>query len=220
MIAYKFLAAGATGPFTGFRWPVPELARPGAWVEAADGRADHGVHACCPDDLAFWQDVELWRVELADPVAAGQRQVVSARGRLLERVPAWNEELARSFGEACAWRARDRSVAALRMSGLHEEAELLARCTSLTGLHATSRELSSRGGLPADLAAYLTEAIDFLLAGDSPCSTYISARSAVVASGGRESEFAAERQGQARWLAERLGLEPTGAPAVSGHPRP
>jgi len=209
LIAYKFLAAGATGPFTGFRWPVPELARPGAWVEAADGRADHGVHACCPDDLAFWQDVELWRAELADPVVEGHRQVIGARGRLLERVPAWNDDLARSFGEACAWRARDRSVAALHVPGLHEEAELLASCRSLSELRATSKGFSSRKGLPAALAAYVAEAIDFLLAGDPPCSTYISARAAVVASGGSEDEFAAERQGQARWLAERLGLEHT-----------
>ncbi len=207
MIAYKFLAAGATGPFTGFRWPVPVPARPGAWVEAADGRADHGVHACRPDDLAFWQDAELWRAELADPVVEGHRQVVSARGRLLERLSAWDQDLARTFGEACAWRARDRSVAALHMPGFHEEAELLASCRSLSELHTTSKGLSSRKGLPAALAAYLAEAIDFLLAGDPPCSTYISARAAVVASGGSESEFAAERQGQAHWLAERLGLE-------------
>jgi hypothetical protein len=219
LIAYKFLSAGATGPFTGFRWPVPAVARPGAWVEAADGRSDHGVHACRLDDLAFWQDVELWRAELAEPVVEGQRQVISARGRLLDRVSAWNEELARSFGEACAWRARDRSVEALRIPGCHEESELLARCRSLSELHIASKELSSRKGLPAALAGYVAEAIDFLLAGDSPCSTYISARAAVVASGGNESEFAAERQCQARWLAERLGLEPTGAPEA-GHPRP
>lgn len=207
MIAYKFLAAGARGPFTGFRWPAPAGSRPGAWVEAPDGRGDHGVHACRPQDLAFWQDVELWRAELADPVEEGHRQVVSPRGRLLTRVTAWDGELARSFGEACAFRARDRSVAALRAAGLHEEAERLASAASLGDLHAASKQLSSRGGLAASLAAYVAEAIDFLLAGDPPCSTYISARLAVIASGGDEDAFAAERQGQARWLADRLGLE-------------
>jgi len=220
LIAYKFLSAGATGPFTGFRWPVPPLGRPGAWVEAADGRPDHGIHACRLEELAFWQDNELWRAELADPVAEGHRQVVGARGRLLERVSGWNEDLARRFGEACTWRARDRSVAALRVPGFHEEAALLAGSRSLSELHATSKDLSSRTGLPAALAAYLAEAIDFLLTGDSPCSTYISARAAVVASGGNESEFAAERQGQARWLAERLGLESPGAHDFGGHARP
>ena len=212
MIAYKFLSAGATGPFTGFRWPVPEAERPGAWVEAADGRPEHGVHACRIDDLAFWQDVELWRAELADPVLEGHRQVFSERGRLLERVAGWNEVVARSFGEACIWRARDRAVSALRAAGFLEESEQLAGCRSLPDVDARSRELSSGAGLPAGLAAYLKEALAFLVAGDSPCSTYISARAAVLASNGRESEFAIERQGQARWLAEHLGLDPTRSP--------
>lgn len=207
MIAYKFLGRGATGPFTRFRWPTPGASGPGAWVGAPDGRADHGVHACRTEDLAFWQDAELWRAELADPVAEGHRQVVSARGRLLERVVAWDEEMARSFGEACAFRARDRSVAALRAAGSLAEAEVLAAATSLADLHATSKELARGGGLAAALPAYVAEAIDFLEAGDSPCSTYISARAAVIASGGREDEFAAERQEQARWLAARLGLD-------------
>ncbi len=209
MIAYKFLAAGAKGPFTGFRWPVPSASRPGAWVEAPDERADHGVHACRPEDLAFWQDAELWRAELADPVAEGHRQVVSPRGRLLERVVAWDEALARSFGEACAFRARDRSAASLRAAGL-DQAERLAAAASLGDLHATSKELASRGGLPARHAAYVAEAIDFLLEGDPPCSTYISARLAVVASGGDEDAFAAERRAQALWLTQRLGLEGEG----------
>ncbi len=207
MIAYKFLSAGGVGPYTGFRWPIPGPAQAGPWVEAPDERPDHGIHACRVPDLAFWQDVELWRSELAQPVVELQRQVISARGRLLERVSAWNEELWRSFGEACAWRARDRSVTALRAAAFQEEAELLACARSLSQLHETSKGLSAREGLPAALAAYLAEAIDFLLARDSPCSTYISARAAVVASGGRESEFAVEREQQSRWLAERLGLE-------------
>jgi hypothetical protein len=210
VIAYKFLAAGAKGPFTGFRWPVPSASRPGAWVESPDDRRHHGVHACRPEDLAFWQDAELWRAELADPVSQGHRQVVSSRGRLLERVTAWDEALARSFGEACAFRARDRSAASLRAAGLHDEAERLAAAASLGDLHEKSKELSSRGGLPASLAAYVAEAIDFLLAGDPPCSTYISARLAVIASGGDEDAFAAERQAQALWLAQRLGLEAEG----------
>jgi hypothetical protein len=209
MIAYKFLSAGATGPFTDFRWPVPEAGRPGAWVEAADGRPEHGVHACRIDDLAFWQDVELWRAELDDPAFDGHRQVFSVRGRLLERVAGWDDAMARGFGEACLWRARDRALTALRAAGFVEEAERLARCRSLPDLHSTAQELTSGAGLPAGLAAYLTEAHHFLLAGDSPCSTYISARAAVAASDGEESEFAAERQAQARWLAERLGLDAT-----------
>ena len=91
MTTYKFLARGAVGPFTRYRWPVPGPTGAGAWVEAPDGRTDHGIHACRAQDLAFWLDAELWRAELADPIVEGQRQVVAGRGRLLERVSPWDE---------------------------------------------------------------------------------------------------------------------------------
>ncbi len=207
MIAYKFLASGAIAPFTGYCWPVPGASGAGAWVDAPDERPEHGVHACRIPDLAFWLDTELWRAELADPVAEGQRQVIGRRGRLLERVSGWDEGMARSFAEACVWLARDRSAVALRAAALEGEAELLSRCHLLSDLHAVSKRLSSGVGLAAGaLAGYLAEAIDFLLAGDSPCASYICARAAVIASGGIESEFAAERENQASLLAERLGL--------------
>lgn len=208
MIAYKFLKAGAVAPFTGHRWPVPGPSGAGAWVDAPDERLDHGVHACRLADLAFWLDAELWRAELADPVAEGQRHVIGRRGRLLERVSGWNEEMARRFAEACIWQARDRSVSSVRAAGSAEEATRLAGCQALSELHAVSKRLATREGLPAALSGYLAEAIDFLAAGDSPCATYICARAAVIASGGVESEFAGERENQASLLADRLGLTP------------
>jgi hypothetical protein len=208
VIAYKFLSAGAVAPFTGYAWPVPGPSGKGAWVEAPDERLEHGVRACRLNDLAFWLDTELWRAELADPVVDGQRQVIGRRGRLLERVSGWNEMMARSFAEACVWLARERSLVALRAADFPREADLLAGRPALEELHRASKQLSSRKGLPAALAGYLAEAIDFLLAGDSPCAAYICARAAVIASGGIESEFAAERERQASSLAERLGLIP------------
>jgi len=206
VIAYKFLSAGAVAPFTGCRWPVPGPTGGGEWVEAPDERPEHGVHACRVRDLAFWLERELWRAELEDPVFEGQRQIIGSRGRLLERISRWNEEAARGFAEACAWRARERSVAALREAAFAEEADLLAGCSGLSELRSISKGLSARSGLPAALAGYLAETIDFLLAGDSACSAYISARSAVVAEGGDEDAFGAEREQQASLLAERLGL--------------
>jgi len=182
VIAYKFLAAGAIAPFTGFQWPIPGPAGAGAWVEAPEGRLTHGIHACRVTDLTFWLDAELWRVS------------------------GWNAEMARSLAEACVWHARDRALVALRAAGFDREAEALAACTVLSELHAGSKGLSSRKGLPAALAGYLAEAIDFLLTGDSSCSAYICARAAVIASGGIESEFAAERENQAALLAKWLGL--------------
>jgi hypothetical protein len=206
VIAYKFLSAGAVAPFTGYRWPVPGPTGAGAWVEAPDGRLDHGIHACRTADLAFWLEAELWRAELSDPVAAGQRQIIARRGRLLERVSAWSEASARSFAEACIWLARDRAVRSSRATGFEAEAERLAACRELTDLHAVSTRLSSPEGLAPALAGYLAEDIDFLVAGDPPCAAYICARAAVIASGGREAEFADERENQAALLVERLRL--------------
>ncbi|MFL5301528.1 MAG: hypothetical protein ACJ79R_14415 [Anaeromyxobacteraceae bacterium] len=206
MIAYKFLAAGSLSPFRSFRWPVPVASGAGAWVEAPDERLDHGIHACRLNELAFWLDAELWRAELADPVAEGQHQVVGRRGRLVGRVSAWDEALARSFGEACIWLSRDRSVGALGVAGAERDAGSLGRVRDLAELHAVTTELSTRGGLVAALAGHVGEAIEFLEAGDAPCAAYICARVAVVAAGGLESEFAAERERQAAILAERLRL--------------
>jgi hypothetical protein len=206
VIAYKFLATGAVAPFTGHHWPVPGPTGAGAWVDAPDERQDHGIHACRVQDLAFWLDAELWRAELADPVADGQHQVIGTRGRLLDRVSGWDGALARSFGEACVWLARDRSLAAIGAAGLTPDAEPLARCQDLPALHAATKELSARGGLVTALTGYVGEAIDFLVADDASCAAYICARAAVIASGGVESEFAAERERQASLLAARLGL--------------
>jgi hypothetical protein len=209
VIAYKFLSAGAVAPFTRRPWPLPSPAGAGPWLDAPDDRPEHGVHACRVRDLAFWLDSELWRVELDDPLRDGQRQIIGSRGRLVERISRWDESSARGFAEACAWRARDRSVAALRGSAFDQDAALLVGCSSLSELRSVSNGISTRScGLPAALAGYLAETVDFLLAGDSACSTYISARSAVVAERGDEDAFGEEREEQSWALAERLGLSP------------
>jgi hypothetical protein len=208
VIAYKFLASGAVGPFTGFRWPTPGAAAPGNWVAAVDGRADHGVHACVASDLAFWLHEELWVAELEDPVTTGQRQVIGSRGRLLERVTGWSIAVACEYAQACAWRARDRFVVALRKASLGAGADRLASAGDLVQLRAASDELRARGAptVAAAASSYLREAIETLDAGDAPVSAYISARAAVAASGGEESAFGTEREEQGWWLARRLGL--------------
>lgn len=210
MIAYKFLAAGAVGPFTRFAWPVPSPAAPGRWIDAPDPHPEHGIHACRPRDLAFWVDTELWRAELAEPAVEGQRQVVSPRARLLEQVVAWDAAEARGFAEACLWRARDFSAEALRGS-FPGDAGALDRATTLVALGNAAQDISSAGRsgtLAAALSGYLTEAIEFLEAGDPACAAYIAARTAVVASAGDESAFGAEREQQGLLLAHRLGLAP------------
>ena len=55
MIAYKFLAAGAIGRFTGFRWEA------GKWIDSQKAEPSRaGVHACRIRDLPIWFDDELW----------------------------------------------------------------------------------------------------------------------------------------------------------------
>ncbi len=203
MIAYKFLAAGSVSPFTGFRWPARGDG-PGPWVESGSQRPDLGVHACLAPDLAYWLDAELWRVELEEPVAEGQRQVVAHRGRLLSRIEQWDAAAALRFAERAALMARDRVAAALRREGLEADAADLGRARGLGALLAASTSVTA----PASaLAAYLAESAETALAGDHAVSAYISARAAVPSAGGDEREFAAERARQGLRLAEQLGLE-------------
>jgi hypothetical protein len=210
VIAYKFLAPGAVGPFTGFAWPVPSAAAPGRWVEAPDRRDDHGIHACRERDLAFWLAAELWRAELVDPVSDAQRQLISPRARLLERIVAWDGAAARAFAEACLWRAREFCAAALRGEFAHDARKLEGATTVVELRTAASSVCASRasGTLAAALCGYLAEAAEFLEAGDPACSAYISARSAMVAAGGDEDAFGGEREQQGILLARRLHLPP------------
>jgi hypothetical protein len=103
LIAYKFLATGAVGPFTGFRW------QPDVWVEAHEAApCRSGVHACRPKHLPMWLDSELWEIELDGEVIEGERKLVAQRGRLTHRIERWSPDLAREFGRFCARRTRER----------------------------------------------------------------------------------------------------------------
>jgi hypothetical protein len=52
-------------------------------------------------------DDELWRIELGPPVVERATQLEGARGRLLQRVTAWDPQ---AFAQACAVRARAYAV--------------------------------------------------------------------------------------------------------------
>jgi hypothetical protein len=102
LIAYKFLAAGGTGRFTGFQWEA------GRWIDAEAADPCHaGIHACRVRDLPVWLDDELWEIELDGEVITGERKLVATRGRLTQRIEQWTPEAAREFGLFCARRTRE-----------------------------------------------------------------------------------------------------------------
>ncbi|HEY5676488.1 MAG TPA: hypothetical protein VIR81_06885, partial [Myxococcales bacterium] len=96
------LRAGSVAPFTGFVWV------PGAWVSGRAAQGE-GVHACRVAQLPWWVDDELWRIELGAPVVERATQLEAARGRLLQRVTAWQPQ---AFAQACAARARAHALQA------------------------------------------------------------------------------------------------------------
>ena len=104
MRAYKCLRPGRVGPFSGYSWPV------GDWVEG-DGAilCMQGIHACRTRDLPYWLTQELWEIELDGQVQQERRKLVADRGRLIQRVEAWNGASAVSFADDCASRAMERA---------------------------------------------------------------------------------------------------------------
>jgi hypothetical protein len=114
MLAYKFLRAGAVGPFSGFAWPEPDPSGPGPWVEARPfrGGCGGGIHGCDADHLVYWLNDALWIIELDGEIAAADKKLIAPRGRLVRRVAAWTPELARRFADAGVARARELAAAA------------------------------------------------------------------------------------------------------------
>lgn len=200
MRALKFLERGAVGPFTGFAWPTPSRGQPGDWVSAPqEDLEDRGIHACRPLDLSYWLDEELWVIELGAPIVERSTQVVAGRGRLIERVGAWNEATRRAFAEACVLRAKDTVARALAARGAEREAASLAAAATIDSISAAASPLVS--AFP--LVSYVTDALYCL--GDCGAASSVGANAAAAASAmPRAAED--ERRGQSRWLMDRLGL--------------
>ena len=228
MIAYKFLSSDRVGLFSGVRWPEP-----GTWLEAdAVERCASGIHALHAEGLLGWIDDELWTCELDGIVEDDGHELVAERGRLLERVAAWNENASRDFARACAARGRDHVVEALRAEGHDDEARELA-VLDAEGFVRTAPGLAAR--LPAEIAGLVLMAADTTalaegrgleerepqlrshleaVADGGGTHGAIAANVAFVVahstSGlhpeGYEAGFAAERAWQLERLVERLGL--------------
>jgi hypothetical protein len=224
VIAYKFLSSDRIGLYSGVGWPEP-----GTWLEA-DGQVERcvaGIHGLHAEGLLDWIDDELWTCELAGIVEDDGRVLVAERGRLLERVDAWNESAARDFARACASRGRERVVEALRAEGHEDEARELEGLDA-EGYVTTAPGLAAR--LPAEIAGLVLMAADTTalaegrplearepqlhshleaVADSAPTHGAMAANVAFVvarSTARSENEFAAERAWQLERLVERLGL--------------
>jgi hypothetical protein len=216
------------GLFSGVRWPEP-----GTWLEA-DAEVERcvsGIHALYAEGLLGWIDDELWTCEL-DGIVEDDGRVVVERGRLLERVVAWDETAARDFARACAARGREHVIEALRAEGHDDEARELEGL-DVEGYVTTATGLAAR--LPAEIAGLVLMAADTtalaegrrLEAREPQLRSHLEAASAggathgavaanvafIVANStaslhpaGYEAGFAAERAWQLERLVETLGL--------------
>jgi hypothetical protein len=171
VIALKCLHEGGIGPFSRLAWPLPTSGEPGAWVEAEPQTCASGIHACLANSLPYWLTDHLWTIEL-DEVQPAEHKLVARRGRLLERIRAWNDKAMREFAVDCAARAE----------------AILER--------------------NASVADYVQDARASAAAGRAPATGFIVARLAELANG--PTAYDTERAAQARWLADRLGLNELG----------
>jgi hypothetical protein len=212
MLAYKFLRRGATGPFSGYRWPLPEGTAPGAWVDAGGPIATcaTGVHACRAPDLAWWLSDELWSVELGGEIVAEEHTVVATRGRLLGRVDAWTPQVASDLIDVLAARCRDRAVTVLRDTSLARDAGRLAAATRT----ATMQRAAEQAEVAAERAGSGFAAIAAGYAADAAwCAGDRLVRVAIDTAGrlaqhvtGDPGADVTERAWCSRWLGERLGI--------------
>ena len=117
----------------------------------------------------MWMTEELWRVDLEDAQELERGIVIARRGRLLQQVTAWNDDLAREYGGAC-------------VAHVPEDGPPIA----------DQRR--------ADALAVLAG----VRAGTSAAAVgYIAAKAADARTPG---SYETERQWQAAWLSDRLGL--------------
>jgi hypothetical protein len=214
MKAYKFLRPGNVAPFSEFVWPED------TWVEA-DAELEtcrSGIHACRLDQLAYWLADELWEVEFDGEIDEQDLQVIAARGRLVRRVNAWDEAARREFAAACVKRTAAYAAEKLREHDLPAEADLLDAAEEPEQLAARAEEAAAAAsrvvgaGAAADLAGYVADAAGYAKEGQTAGAAFVAAHAAFVqAPAGVTDPFTAEREGQAQWLARRLGLSEGGA---------
>lgn len=215
MTWYKFLATGAVGSFSGYRWPPPGgHDEPGEWVTATDGLEPcrSGLHLCRSADLPFWVHEELYVVEVDGRITEHESFVLAHRARLVRRVR-WDRRAAGTFSRACAWRVRDLAAEVLDRTGRPDEALQLLECTTLDDLDQTVGRLARvEGDSAAGVTGYVADAVTFAggVEGSSGWASATATTAFVAAAAARataqgdkgQASWAAERQRQASWIAE------------------
>jgi len=211
MIAFKFLARGAVGPFTGFAWPTPSASSPGAWVEVPPASFPRrGIHACLVEHLPYWLDEELWEAELDGIVQHAPMQVITSRGRLLRRVASWTKEVSAELAQACLFKARDTAADFLKRNRGGKDADELIACADIAQLERVARTMSATGktNFLANLIGYVADAAKRAKMNHVGTVCYVAADLARAASGSPEAAIS-ERIWQGRWIAARLQLPQT-----------
>jgi hypothetical protein len=205
VIAYKFLCAGGLGPFSRYAWPLPRNERPGAWVIAPGDPAlcATAVHGCRVADLPWWLQDELWEAEFDGAIASGRHKISARRARLLRRVDGWDAACAQRFADACAVRARDRAVTALRRAGDSRSAAALREPHAPPEIVRAVRALEPPE--PARIAVSMAgDCARRARNGHAVVAGYIAAHTAARVDG--PDAMAAERAWQADWLRGALRL--------------
>ena len=158
MIAWKFLAPGAMGPFSRVTWPTPSGTIRGAWVEAHVHPCASGIHACEVADLPYWLHAELWEVELDGPVLRTGHKIVAPRGRLTRRVDTWDRAAMRDFCADCEARVKEyasgSNVAAMYLEDLADD---VGGCHAATASDDASRAAAAAGGSAMQAAERISQ---------------------------------------------------------------
>ncbi|MBV9605956.1 MAG: hypothetical protein JO027_12640 [Solirubrobacterales bacterium] len=204
MIAYKFLRAGRIGPFSGFQWPEC-----GVWVRAEAGLAGcrTGIHACRLRDLPWWLANELWEIELEDDAATDEHKLIARGGCLRSRIEAWTPACADQYAKACAWRARDHAIEALRRHGHEKQAARMAGAGTLIELRDAAGELAELNPEARISLLMSQDGAACALTHAAPMGAYVAAHAAKRIGG--PVAYDAERRWQSEWLARHLGLRPS-----------
>jgi hypothetical protein len=206
MRAYKFLEENGLSIWSATQWPQPTVAGPGEWVESREVRACHaGVHACRPQELAYWMRPTMWEIELDGDIIESRHKVVAPRGRLVRRIDEYPVAV-RELSEVAAWRTRDRGVAALRAERRDELADRLAECSTLAEVEALGAEVPDDGSHGSQAALMAIDSAQFAPAGPIGAVPFFASNAAGYEAADFDTGFAAERRFQSDWLVDRLGL--------------